>query len=84
MRCSRVWFGYRHQHWGVAWFFVKWRYSPERLCRVFTWSTREASLLVLPATVPSGLWLFGIRYFGVNLLIDTTSKVELSLYIQQV
>ena len=34
-----------------------------RQCPVFSWETLEASLLVLPATVPSGLWLFGILYF---------------------
>jgi len=30
---------------------------------VFTWKDLEASLLVLPATVLSGLWLLGVLYF---------------------
>ena len=51
---------------GVGRFFVQWRYSPVRQCPVFTWLNREASFLVLLATVPSGPWLFGILYFALE------------------
>jgi len=55
-RCSRVWFGYQHhQHCGVGRFFVRLRYCLVRQCPALIWWNREASLLVLPATAPSGL-----------------------------
>jgi len=50
-----VWLWYRlHQHCGMVWFFVQWRYCQNRQCLVLSWYERWASLLVLPATAPSG------------------------------
>ena len=58
-RWSLVCFWHRHhQHWAVERLFVQWRYSRDKLSVGGTLRRHSE----LPATAPSGFWLFDVLY----------------------